>query len=192
MDRPPPLRHHGPVTMRTRALALLACLTASALAAPSYFPYTPGAKWRYSNGETQTVGAARVVKGVTVLPLAHSFGGKVVSEDLLELRPSGVFLRGSQVGKQLTWYEPALTLYPAPPLLVGMTWQSASGRLSLAGRVVGQEAVQNSAGTFNALVVRTEVGTGAGDASAQFAYFVPGLGVVRFVGAGGQTVDLLK
>ena len=192
MDSRARLRHPGRVT-RARPLALLlALLAGNALAAPAYYPYSPGTKWRYSNGETQVVGQPRVVKGVTVTPLSHSFGGKVVSEDLLELRAGGVFLRGSQVAGRLIWYEPALTLYPASPLLPGITWQSASGRLSLGGRVMGQEAVQNAAGAFNALVIRTEVNSGAGAASAQFSDFVPGVGVVRFVSANGQAVDLLK
>ncbi len=193
MDSRARLRHPERVTCPSRPLALLLALTSGvALAAPAYFPYTPGTTWRYSNGETQQVGVPRVVKGVTVTPLAHAFGGRTVSEDLLEVRSNGVFLRGAQSGGRLTWYDPALTLYPAAPLLPGITWQSVSGRLALSGRVVGQEAIQNAAGAFNALVIRTEVNSGAGSASAQFSYFVPGLGVVRFVSAGGQAVDLLK
>ena len=66
--------------------------------------------------------------------------------------------------------------------------------------MVGTQALRTQSGSYNALVVRSEVSAGAATAGAagvqntstQYAYFVPGLGVVRYQTADGSTVDLLK
>jgi hypothetical protein len=182
-----------------RVLVLLALLLAPALAVnDSYFPNTPGTQWRYSNGETQLTGKGRVIQGVNVVPVGHSVGGKLMSEDYLEYRPDGVYLRGVQAGGKLNWYLPPLQVYPASPLTPGQVWTSATGSgLRLSGRVVGTQALRTQSGSFNALVVRSEVATGGTTtgvqkSSTQYAYFVPGLGVVRYQTADGSTVDLLK
>lgn len=177
---------------RTLGAALTGlALLGSALAA-DYFPSAPGTAWRYSNGETQQFGAPRSVRGVSVRPLAHSLAGRKISEDLLEYGARGVFLRGVQTGPALTWYDPPLMLYPAGPLFPGMQWDSASSGLRLSSRVMGQEAVKLAAGSYNALVIRTEASTSGGAASTRYAYFVPGYGTVRFVSEDGRAVDLLK
>ena len=174
-------------------------LLAPVLAAnDSYFPNTPGTQWRYSNGETQQTGKARVIGGVNVVPVGHSVNGKLVSEDYLEYRSDGVYLRGVQAGGKLNWYLPPLQVYPASPLAPGQVWTSVTGSgLRLSGRVVGTQALRTQSGSYNALVVRSEVAaggtvTGVQKSSTQYAYFVPGLGVVRYQTADGSTVDLLK
>jgi len=181
-----------------RALLLPALLLTPALAAsPAYFPNATGTQWRYSNGETQLVGKPRVIQGVSVVPVQHSVGGRLVSEDYLEYRESGVYLRGVQAGGKLNWYAPPLQVYPASPLAPGQVWTSVTGTgLRLSGRVVGTQALRTQSGSYNALVVRSEVGAGSSDgvqkSSTQYAYFVPSLGVVRYQTADGSTVDLLR
>ncbi|WP_424949550.1 hypothetical protein [Deinococcus sp.] len=182
-----------------RSLFLLALLLPPALAASdTYFPNTPGTQWRYSNGETQQAGRPRVIQGVNVVPVGHSVGGKLVSEDYLEYRADGVFLRGVQAGGKLNWYTPPLQVYPASPLAPGQVWTTTTGSgLRLSGRVVGTQALRTQSGSYNALVVRSEVAaggaaTGVQSSSTQYAYFVPGLGVVRYQTADGSMVDLLR
>ena len=182
-----------------RPLLLLALLVTPVLAANgAYFPSTPGIQWRYSNGETQQTGKARVIGGVNVVPVSHSVNGRLVSEDYLEYRADGVYLRGVQASGTLNWYLPPLQVYPASPLIPGQVWTSVTGGgLRLSGRVVGTQALRTQSGSFNALVVRSEVaagGTAIGvqKSSTQYAYFVPGLGVVRYQTADGSTVDLLR
>lgn len=186
-----------------RSLALAVFLLTPALAATdTYFPNAAGTRWRYSNGETQQTGRPRVIQGVNVVPLGHSVGGKLISEDYLEYRADGVYLRGVQAGGKLNWYTPPLQVYPASPLTPGQVWSSVTlGGLRLSGRVVGTQALRTQSGNYNALVVRSEVSAGAAagsgaagiqNTSAQYAYFVPGLGVVRYQTADGSTVDLLK
>jgi hypothetical protein len=178
-------------------LAVLLLTTAQA-ASDSYFPAATGTQWRYSNGETQQAGRPRTVQGVVVVPLTHSVGGKLVSEDYLEYTAAGVYLRGVQAGGKLNWYTPPLQVYPASPLSPGQVWTSVTGSgLRLSGRVVGTQALRTQSGNYNTLVVRNEVMSGSGSAgvqnsSTQYAYFVPGLGVVRYQTADGSTVDLLK
>lgn len=181
-----------------RALILVALFLTPVLAASAaYFPNATGTQWRYSNGETQLVGKPRTVQGVPVVPVQHSVGGKLVSEDYLEYTASGVYLRGVQAGGKLNWYTPPLQVYPASPLSPGQVWssQTATG-LRLSGRVVGTQALRTQSGSYNALVVRSEVvaggSVGVQNSSTQYAYFVPGLGVVRYQTADGSTVDLLR
>jgi len=166
-------------------------LATSAVAA-SYFPSAPGTTWRLSNGEVQKLLQSVVMRGVRVTPLQHVIKGKLVSEDLLEFRTGGVFLRGTRVGGKVTWYEPPLTVYPSSPLSPGQSWTSTSGGLTITARVLGQEALVTEAGRFNALVIRNDVTTVSGASSSSFSYFVPGLGTVRYVSGNGSTVDLLK
>ena len=180
--------------------ALATVLAALPSAVPAdYFPNSPGRVWRYSNGEVQQTLAGRTVQGVRVVPLSHSVGKQLVSVDYLEYRGGGVLLRGVQAGAggRLSWYPSPLVVYPPGPLLPGQSWSSASGGpngLRLSGQVMGIQPLTTGAGNFNALVIRNEVliGSDARKSSTQYAYFVPGLGVVRYQTADGSTIDLLK
>ena len=174
-----------------RVSFLLLLLCGGAQAAGAYFPSAPATTWRYSSGETQLIGQPTVVRGVSVTPTAHQIDGRTVSEDLLEYRGGGVYLRGVRIGKQVIWYDPALTVYPSSPLTLGQRWESVSGSLKLSSRVMGNEPLSLKAGNFNTFVIRSDVTAGK-TVSTQYSYFVPGLGVVRYQTAGGQVVDLLK
>ena len=177
--------------MNCRALPILLLLS-TALASGTYFPSAPSTIWRYSSGETQQLGQPVTIKGVSVTPTAHQLGGRTVSEDLLEYRGSGVYLRGVRIAGQVIWYNPPLTVYPSSPLTLGQRWESVSGSLKLSSRVMGNEALSIAAGNFNTLVIRSDVSSGGSSVSTQYSYFVPGLGVVRYQTASGQVVDLLK
>ncbi|AZI41346.1 hypothetical protein EHF33_00105 [Deinococcus psychrotolerans] len=170
---------------------LASLLSSTVLAAGNYFPNAPSTIWRYSSGETQVIGQPVTVNGVSVIPTAHQIGGTTVSEDLLEYRGGGVYLRGVRIGKQVIWYTPPLTVYPSSPLSLGQRWESSSGGLKLSSRVMGNEPLSLPAGNFNALLIRSDVSSGK-STSTQYSYFVPGLGVVRYQAAGGQVVDLVK
>lgn len=181
--------------MRQAGALLLLLLTGSVLGSSldSYYPRLLGTQWRYSSGEVQRTGPERRVRGLAVVPLRHSVGGRLVSEDLMEYRPDGVYLRGVQIGLQLTWYAAPLLVYPAAPLYVGQRWQSEAGGLRLSGQVIATEGLRTAAGQYNAYVIRTVVTPpGRSLPSAQYSYFVPGLGVVRYVTADRSTIDLLK
>ena len=181
------------MTRRALTLLLAGAWTLAGAASPTtYYPYTAGKKWVYSSGEVQVVGAPRTVRGVAVTPVAHQVGGKTVSEDLLELRADGVYLRGILAGGQVSaWYQPALLVYPSGPLTPGTRWESASGKVRLAGRVMGQQALSTASGRYNALVIRTDLTSSAGT-SSQYQYFVPGVGTVRYATADGSSVDLTR
>ena len=171
---------------------------------PGYFPRTPGTIWRYSSGEVQQALATKTVQGVQVTPVSHTVGAQLISVDYLEYRGGGVFLRGVQAagtGGRLSWYEPPLVVYPPGPLQAGQQWSSASvavkkgtGSLRLSGQVIGSRALTTALGSFNALVIRNDISSGntTKNPSAQYVYFVPGLGVVRYQSADGSTVDLVK
>ncbi|GAA5511749.1 hypothetical protein Dcar01_00462 [Deinococcus carri] len=174
--------------------ALLLLLASSALSAPApdYYPRQPGTTWSYSSGETQVIAAPTTVRGVPVVPVGHQYGGQTYTQDLLEYRPDGsVWLRGVKAGDRLTWYAAPLNVYPPGPLRPGQRWQSGGGTLKSSSQVVGSEPVRVPAGTFNALVIRTDLMVG-GRQSTQLTSFVPGIGVVRYQTADGSRIDLLK
>ncbi len=172
-------------------LPALAVLASTALAS-SYFPTAPGTTWKLSNGEVQKLLQPVTVKGVKVTPLQHVVNGKLVSEDLMEFRGGGMYLRGTRANGKVTWYNPPLTVYPASPLVPGQVWESATGGFTLRSQVMGQEPISTPGGRFNALVIRSDVKTASGAQSTSYSYFVPGVGTVRYMSGNGSTVDLVK
>jgi hypothetical protein len=179
------------LTVLTTLPLVLALLGSPALAS-NYFPVKPGTTWKLSNGEVQKLTTPITLRGVQVTPLQHVVGGRLVSEDLLEVRGGAVLLRGTRIGGKVNWYEPGLTLYPGSPLAVGQAWQSTTGGTTLSVRVMGQEALVTPTGRYNALLLRNEVTTTSGGNSVNYAYFVPGVGTVRYLGANGGSVDLIR
>jgi len=180
------------VTCRLTAacfLLLLACAPTLAQGA-HYYPHQPGRTWTYTSGETQVVAPSMTYRGVQLTPVNHGYGGQTLTQDLLEYRPDGsVWLRGLKVGGRLTWYASPLNVYPPGPLTPGQRWQSGGSALKSVGHVLGTEAVRVPAGTYNAFVIRTDLTVGR-QQSSQVTYFVPGLGVVRYVTADGSRIDL--
>lgn len=172
------------LTHSLSAVLLCALLGTAGSAGPAgYYPQAAGTAWTYSNGERQVMGAPATYRGVGVVPLSHVLGRVLVSQDLLEYRADGsVWLRGLHTGRELRWYASPLLVYPAGPLRPGQSWRSGGRTV----QVTGVQGVATPAGTFNALILRTQEGTGP----AQDSFFVPGVGVVRYRTADGRTTDL--
>lgn len=185
---------------RRRALpavlaALLALTWASAAAPDGYYPATSGLSWTYSSGETQQLAGPRTVDGRSVMVLTHYLQGVPVSEDYMQFGPDGVVTVGTAAGGKVTLYPTPLTVYPAGPLQAGMQWQSTTKLpafdITLSSQVLGVRGVQTQAGRFNALQIRQTTLTSNGGRTVMDLFFVPGVGIVRFVTQDGTTIDLI-
>ncbi|MBW7915682.1 MAG: hypothetical protein H3C53_03205 [Trueperaceae bacterium] len=180
-----------------RALrALLVVLVAGWAAAQGYYPAETGYSWTYSSGETQTLSGPRELQGREVMVLTHYLGGLPVSEDYLDYGEAGVLSYGSASGGQLFPYDPPIVVYPPEPLTPGAKWTSTTQlpgfSLTLDSEVVGLRGVATSAGRFNALLIRQTTLTSNGGQTLLDIYFVPTVGIVRFVMQDGTTIDLIE
>jgi len=177
------------------ALALLALWSSHALA-QSYYPNQSGMSWTYSSGETQQLAGPREMSGRQVMVLTHYFEGVPISEDYMEYTAQGVISYGSAAGGQVYVYEPALVVYPQEPLTEGMTWTGTTTlggfNLTLSSEVIGLRGVATQAGRFNALLIRQTTLTSNGGQTILDIYFVPAVGIVRFVTQDGSTIDLIE
>jgi hypothetical protein len=158
-------------------------LSALALSFPvfaqeAYYPARDGLTWTYSNGETQM------------------YGGEAISEDYLVYDASGVRMVGTAANGQLLAYSAALQVYPPSPLQVGQSWKSKASvsgmEISLAGEVLGVRGVETAAGRFNALQIRQQTVTSTGGQTITEFFFVPSVGVVRWVLQDGTMIDLIE
>jgi len=184
------------VNMTVLRAALVLALTAPVAAAQAYFPAGPGFSWTYSSGETQTLSGPRDMNGVSVWILVHYFEGVPISEDYLEYSEAGVISHGTAAGGQLFPYQPPLQVYPPEPLVPGQKWTSTTNlpgfSLTLDSEVLGLRGVATPAGRFNALLIRQTSLTSTGGQTTLELYFVPGVGVVRFVTQDGTIIDLIE
>jgi len=182
-------------TFVTRAAALLALLLPVAFA-QGYYPAGAGYTWTYSSGETQTLSGPRDLNGVSVWVLVHYFEGVPISEDYLEYSEAGVVSYGTAAGGQLFPYQPPLQVYPPEPLAPGHKWTSTTNlpgfSLTLDSEVLGLRGVATPAGRFNALLIQQTSLTSTGGQTVLELYFVPGIGVVRFVTQDGSIIDLIE
>jgi len=177
-------------------LALLALLSSSLAASPpSYYPARSGLSWTYSSGETQQLSGPRQVDGHQVMVLTHYFNGVPVSEDYLQFGQDGVKTLGSAAGGKVTLYPTPLTVYPGEPLKPGMQWQSTTKLpafdITLSSEVLGIRGVKTQAGRFNALQIRQRTLTSNGGQTVMDIFFVPSIGIVRFVTQDGTSIDLI-
>lgn len=160
-----------------------------------YYPSAPGLSWTYSNGETQILGGPREVLGGNYLVLTHYFAGVPVSEEFLAYE-GAVVSYGTAAGGDVMAYRPPLTVYPPAPLSVGDAWQSTTNvsglDITLASEVVGLQGVRTSAGRFNALHIRQTTLTSSGGRTVLDLFFVPTVGVVRFLTQDGTQIDLIE
>jgi hypothetical protein len=161
----------------------------------AYYPNTPGTSWTYSSGETQTLSGPRDFEGVEVMVLTHYFDGLPVSEDYLVFGEEGVRSLGTASGGDIVSYIPPLQVYGPAPLSVGQRWQSTtrvSGfEIQLTAEVLGLSGISTPAGRFNALQIRQATTTSSGAQTQLDLYFVPSVGVVRFVTNDGTAIDLI-
>ena len=182
---------------RCLAPLLVLCLTlGTAVAQPDYYPHGAGKSWTYDSGVTQLMSGPRDFGGVEVMVLTHYLGGVPISEDYLIYAPDGVRTLGSASGGQLLRYDPPLLIYPAAPLAVGSNWRSTTDlgtfTITLDAEVLGLRGIQTPAGRFNALQVRQRTLTNTGASTLLDLFFVPSVGVVRFVTQDGSVVDLIE
>ncbi|HKI57005.1 MAG TPA: hypothetical protein VKB31_07615 [Trueperaceae bacterium] len=194
--RRPAARARRALRLALLATAALAALTlASAASPPSYYPHRSGLSWTYDSGETQQIAGPRTVDGKQVMVLTHYFNGVPVSEDYLQYGPDGVTTIGTAAGGKVTLYHPPLVVYPPEPLKPGMQWQSTTKLpdfdITLSSQVLAIRGVKTSAGRFNALQIRQQTVTSNGARTVMDLFFVPSVGVVRFVTQDGTTVDLI-
>jgi len=178
------------------AVALLVLLAAGLAAAPpGYYPARAGLSWTYSSGETQQLAGPRQVDGHQVMVLTHYFNGVPVSEDYLQFGSDGVHTLGTAAGGKVTLYSTPLTVYPAGPLQPGMQWQSTTKLpafdITLSSEVIAVRGVKTQAGRFNALQIRQRTLTSNGAKTVMDLFFVPSVGIVRFVTQDGTTIDLI-
>ena len=177
------------------ACLLFALLVTAHGATQAYYPNGDGLSWTYSSGETQVMQGPRDLDGQTVMVLTHFFEGAPVSEDYL-VYGEGVDSVGTAAGGQRFLYSPPLAVWPPAPLAPGLTWQSttdvAGVSLTLSAEVLGLQGIQTAAGRFNAFQVRQVTLTSSGARTVLDMYFVPTVGIVRFVSQDGTTVDLIE
>lgn len=178
-----------------RYLVLFLLLTASAWA-QEYFPQRAGMSWTFDNGQTQTLSGPRELHGQQVMVLTHYFQGQPVSEDYLLYTAQGVFAVGTAVGGQIWWYDPPLVIYSGERLQVSQSWQSTTQvggiDITLRADVLGIRGVQTLAGRFNALHIRQQTLTGSGAETVLELFFVPTVGVVRWITQDGTQFDLIE
>lgn len=176
-------------------LVLTLLLLNGTLAQEEYYPHQSGMSWTYSSGETQTLSGPRDFEGVEVMVLTHYFDGAPVSEDYLVYSEEGVSSLGSATGGRVLSYIPPLQVYAPSPLSVGQRWESSTRvvgfEISLSSEVVAVRGVSTPAGRFNALQIRQITTTSSGAETHLDLYFVPSVGVVRFVTDDGTTIDLI-
>jgi hypothetical protein len=166
------------------------------LAQEAYHPARVGLSWTYANGETQTFSGTRDLNGEEVLVLTRFFAGNPVSEDYLSYTAEGVRSHGTAAGGQLILFEPPLLVYPAGSLEVGQTWRSHTSlgdlEITLTAEVLGLVGVETPLGRFNALRIRQHTLTDTGGQTLLDLYFVPSVGIVRFVTQDGGAIDLIE
>jgi hypothetical protein len=181
--------------MRWFLVFFIALLTLAS-AQEAYYPARDGLSWTYSNGETQMLSGSRDVSGQTASILLKMYEGVAISEDYLVYDAQGVRMVGTAANGQLLGYNPVLQLYPPFPLQVGQSWKSKASvsgiEISLAGEVLGVRGVETSVGRFNALQIRQQTVTSTGGQTVIDFFFVPSVGVVRWVMQDGTTIDLIE
>ncbi len=180
---------------RSCMVLLVALGLGLAAAQLEYYPHGEGKSWTYDSGVTQRMSGPRLLDGVEVMVLTHYVDGAAISEDYLVFDAGGVRTLGSATGGQVLRYDPPLLVYPSAPLAVGSNWRSTTDlgpfTITLDAEVVGLRGIQTPAGRFNALQVRQRTLTNTGASTLLDLFFVPSVGVVRFITQDGSVVDLV-
>ncbi len=176
-------------------IALLSLVMFSLSAAQDYYPNNDGLSWTYDNGVTQILTGPREFAGAEVMVMTQYLEGIPISENYLAYRPDGVLSYGTAAGGDTQTYEPPLVLYRGSELVPGQSWQSVSNvggvDIVLSSQVIGLQGVQTPSGRYNALQIR-QITDISGTQSTTDLFFVPTVGVVRFVTQDGTVVDLIE
>lgn len=161
----------------------------------AYYPSRDGLSWTYNNGETQTLSGSKVVGGQNALVLVKYREGAPVAEDYLIYDAQGVRMVGTAANGMTLEYTPGLVIYPPSPLQVGQSWKGKANLsgfdISISAEVLGVRGVETSVGRFNALQVRQQTVTSTGAQTVMDFFFVPSVGVVRWVMQDGTMIDLI-
>lgn len=178
-----------------RLLLALLCLGAAA-AQPEYYPHQPGYSWTYDSGETQILSGPMPFAGTEVMVLTHYFHGEPISEDYLQYGADGVRTLGTAAAGTALEYAPPLVVYGPEPLELGSRWRSSTSvgglEITLSAEVVAVKGVATRSGRYNAYQIRQVTVTSTGANTVIDLYFVPGVGVVRFVTQDGTVIDLME
>ncbi len=181
-----------------KKLLLLLAITAISFvsAQESYYPSRSGLSWTYNNSETQIISDYTDANGNTAKALVHYLNGQPVSEDYMIYDEQGVRSFGTASGGQAYQYAQPLIIYPPAPLQIGNTWSSttklAGFEISLSGEVVAVRGVQTPVGRFNALQIRQKTVTSTGAQTTIDLFFVPSIGVVKWITEDGVVIDLIE
>ena len=179
-----------------RWLIVVILVLGFAWAQEAYYPSREGLSWTYNNGETQILSGAKTVGGQSASVMVKYLGDAPVAEDYLIYDTQGVRMVGTAANGQTLEYNPSLIVYPVSPLQVGQSWKSKATLsgfdISLAFEVLGVRGVETTAGRFNALQIRQQTVTSTGGQTIMDFFFVPSVGVVRWVMQDGTTIDLIE
>lgn len=185
-----------PGARRTLAAILIALTLGAAALAQDYHPHRAGQSMTYTNGETQVLSGPRDFGGQQVMVLTHYHQGDAISEDYLVYAPQGVLQVGWAAGGTVMTYSPPLLAFAAGPYQIGTQWQSTTSlsgvTITLSAEVLAMRGVDTPAGRFNAFQIRQVTVTATGGQTVLDAYFVPGVGVVRYVMQDGTVINLLE
>lgn len=179
-----------------RRLLAAALLFSAAAFAQDWHRSEPGTSWTYTNGETQTLSGPRDFFGQQVMVLTHWLRGQPVSEDYLVYAPDGIRQVGSAASSRTVTFSPPLLLYPAGPFREGSSWNGSTRadgtEVTVSSTVTGTRGVDAPAGRWNAFVIRQVTETASGGRTVVQLYFVPEIGIVRYVLEDGTVINLLE
>jgi hypothetical protein len=161
----------------------------------AYYPSRDGLSWTYNNGETQVLSGVKTVGGYTASVLVKYIEGAPIAEDYMVYDAQGVSMVGTAANGMTLEYTPGLVIYPVSPLQVGQSWKSKANlsgyEITITAEVIGVRGVETAAGRYNALQVRQQTITSTGGQTITDFFFVPSVGVVRWVMQDGTTIDLI-
>jgi hypothetical protein len=168
---------------------------ATAWGQETYYPSRDGLSWTYNNGETQILSGTKAVGAYTASVLVKYIEGAPVAEDYMVYDPQGVSMVGTAANGMTLEYTPGLMIYPVSPLQVGQSWKSKANLsgydITISAEVLGVRGVETAAGRFNAMQIRQQTVTSTGGQTVIDFFFVPSVGVVRWIMQDGTTIDLI-
>jgi hypothetical protein len=174
---------------------VLVLMLGMAWAQEAYYPSRDGLSWTYNNGETQVLSGVKTVGGYTASVLVKYIEGAPIAEDYMVYDAQGVSMVGTAANGMTLEYTPGLVIYPVSPLQVGQSWKSKANlsgyEITITAEVIGVRGVETAAGRYNALQVRQQTITSTGGQTITDFFFVPSVGVVRWVMQDGTTIDLI-
>jgi len=161
----------------------------------SYFPNVEGLSWTYSNGVEQRMTGPYQLDDWPVMVVTQYVDGEIESEEYLVYADNGVFSLGTaDEGEEIQRYDPPLIVFEGSSLSIGQSWENKTVFEGLEIRttyeVVTRQGVKTKSGRYNALVIREESFIDNIGQTVMDIYFVPSIGIVRFLSSDGAVIDL--